>query len=109
MALTRGTIGAGEVSDASTEELAFDVQAGDTPCTTIMVRCVTTSASAVRVRIEGLHNGVAVGEGVLVPVGEREYFRLGERNGIRKMYLAGDTDVITVDWGPVASINIQSL
>lgn len=107
MAITRGTIGVDQTTDAAGEELAFDTGAGDTPCTTLMVRCRSGSSNPATVRIEGLHKGIAVDGGVAVAVGEREYFRLGERNGIRKVFIGGTGGAVNVDWGPVAAINIQ--
>ncbi len=106
MAITRGTTGFAQTTDSASEEVAFDVASGDNECTTMMVRCAAAANSAARVRIEGLHKGVAAGAGVAVLPGEREYFRLGERNGIRKMYIGGTAATTLVDWGPVAAINV---
>lgn len=70
-------------------------------CTTFMVRCQAGSANGVLVNVPGLHEASA---DVLVPPGEKEYFRK-DSNGIDSVLAEGNTGNAICDFCVVAKIS----
>lgn len=88
--------------DVTEQQAIFDAATDDGPCITIGVRCHADSAVPVAINIPQMHRNHVV----RIPIGEKEYFRVGSKNpmvgagsrGISRVNAQGIGGTATIDW-----------